>query len=71
MAGMQTRSVILILNYWRSARCTLRYTGKDITHVVFVRPTHAGKGSVATKRMEELEAKVKTAVEAGIKLAQP
>jgi uncharacterized protein (DUF302 family) len=47
------------------------YRQDDITHVVFVRPTHAGKGSVAIKRMEELEAKVKTAVEAGIKVAQP
>jgi uncharacterized protein (DUF302 family) len=47
------------------------YRQDDITHVVFVRPTHVGMGSVATKLMEELEAKVKTAVEAGINVAQP
>ena len=45
------------------------YRQDEITHVVFVRPTHVGKGSAATALLEELEAKVSVAVEAGIKAA--
>ena len=41
-----------------------------MTHVVFVRPTHVGKGSAATALLEELEATVSTAIEAGVEAAQ-
>jgi hypothetical protein len=46
------------------------YRQDDMTHVVFVRPTHVGKGSAATALLEELEATVSTAIEAGVEAAQ-
>jgi hypothetical protein len=46
------------------------YQQDEITHIVFVRPTHVGKGSAVTALLEELEAKVVVAVEAGIKAAK-
>lgn len=46
------------------------YRQAEVTHVVFTRPTHVGKGSAATEVLAELEAKVRAAVEAGIKAAQ-
>jgi hypothetical protein len=46
------------------------YRQDDMTHVVFVRPTHVGKGSAATALLEELEATVSAAIEAGVEAAQ-
>ena len=46
------------------------YQQDEITHIVFVRPTHVGEGSAAITLLEELEAKVSGAVEAGIKTAK-
>ena len=46
------------------------YRQEELTHVVFTRPTHVGKGSAAPALLAELEAKVSTAVEAGIRAAQ-
>jgi len=46
------------------------YQQDEITHIVFVRPTHVGKGSAATALLEELEVKVSVAVEAGITAAK-
>lgn len=42
------------------------YRQNDMTHVVFVSPTHVGKGSDATVLLQELEARVSAAVESGI-----
>jgi hypothetical protein len=42
------------------------YRHNDMTHVVFVSPTHVGKGSDATVLLQELEAEVSAAVESGI-----
>ena len=42
------------------------YRHNDMTHVVFVSPTHVGKGSDATVLLQQLEASVSAAVESGI-----
>ena len=42
------------------------YRHNDMTHVVFVSPTHVGKGSDATVLLQQLEARVSAAVESGI-----
>jgi hypothetical protein len=41
-----------------------------MTSIVFTRPTHAGAGSKAAALLEELEADVRTAIEAGIRAVQ-
>lgn len=45
------------------------YRQNEMTHVVFVRPTHVGKGSAATGLLQELEATVSAAVDSGIRAA--
>lgn len=45
------------------------YTQGDTTHVVFNRPTHTGAGSKAVELLQELEADVQRAVDAGIEAA--
>jgi len=42
------------------------YRQNDMTHVVFVSPTHVGKGSDATVLLQQLEGRVSAAVESGI-----
>ena len=42
------------------------YRHNDMTHVVFVSPTHVGKGSDATVLLQQLEDRVSAAVESGI-----
>jgi hypothetical protein len=42
------------------------YRQSDMTHVVFVSPTHVGKGSDVTVLLQELEARVSAAIESGI-----
>jgi hypothetical protein len=45
------------------------YQKGDSTHVVFMRPTHAGQGSDAMELLGELEADVSKAIQAGIESA--
>ena len=46
------------------------YRHNDMTHVVFVSPTHVGKGSDATVLLQQLEDRVSAAVESGIARVQ-
>ena len=45
------------------------YRQNEMTHIVFVRPTHAGKGGAANALLQELETTVSAAVESGIEAA--
>lgn len=46
------------------------YRQDNITHIVYIRPTHVGRRSAAASLLEGLEAKVSAAVESGIAMAQ-